>query len=605
MSRSPVSQTESPGRYQSLFEDALRRVEREQMVRRIWSKDAALWKEEEAHQKIIRNSLGWLTVAREMSAHVRELESFADEIRESGFTHLMLLGMGGSSLCPEVFRRTFGQREGFPQLHVLDTTDPDTIAAFESEIDLERTLFIVSSKSGTTIEPLSFYKYFFERVRQLKGERAGENFIAITDPGTLMNRQAEAAGFRKIFLNPADIGGRYSALSFFGLVPAALMGLDVSELLTRAVAAVDACANESNAEENPGVRLGALLGALALEGRDKLTLVAGGELASLGLWIEQLVAESTGKEGKGIVPIAGEPLAAPEAYGDDRLFVLIHTGGLEEELDRKARALESAGHPLVRRRLGDALDLCAEFFIWEFATAVAGAFLEINPFDQPNVQESKDNTNKLLDGFKQNGALPQPKALAEDGELRVYSTVKDEQTASVHSSHWMHSEGMTWSSPDTAESSTASPSSNITPASVITEHIGSIKTGDYVALLAYIQETDEHDEMLQAIRTHLRDRLHVATTTGYGPRFLHSTGQLHKGGPDSGVFIQLTDDDTVDREIPSEPYTFSTLKQAQALGDFSSLESHSRRALRVHLGSNAEAGLRKLLDIVREATEGN
>ncbi|MGA9994371.1 MAG: bifunctional transaldolase/phosoglucose isomerase [Pyrinomonadaceae bacterium] len=577
VSRSPVSQTESSGEYQSLFEDALRRVEREQIVRRIWSKDAALWKEEEAHQKIIRNSLGWLTVAREMSAHVGELESFADEIRESGFTHLMLLGMGGSSLCPEVFRRTFGQREGFPQLHVLDTTDPDTIAAFEKEIDLERTLFIVSSKSGTTIEPLSFYKYFFERVRQLKGERAGENFIAITDPGTLMNRQAEAAGFRKIFLNPADIGGRYSALSFFGLVPAALMGLDVSELLTRAVAAVDACANESNAEENPGVRLGALLGALALEGRDKLTLVAGGELASLGLWIEQLVAESTGKEGKGIVPIAGEPLAAPEAYGDDRLFVLIHTGDSEEELERKARALESAGHPLVRRRLGDALDLCAEFFIWEFATAIAGAFLKINPFDQPNVQESKDNTNKFLGEFKQNGTLPQPQALAEDGELRVYST-------------------------KSAESSTATPSSNINPASVITEHIGNIKTGDYVALLAYIQETDEHDALLQAIRTHLRDRLRVATTTGYGPRFLHSTGQLHKGGPDSGVFIQLTDDDTVDREIPGEPYTFSTLKQAQALGDFSSLESHSRRALRVHLGSNAEAGLRKLYDIVREAT---
>lgn len=580
MSHSPVNQAESLGPYQSLFEDALRRVEREHVVRRIWSKDAALWKEEEAHQKIIRNSLGWLTVAREMSAHVEELEKFADEIRGAGFTHLMLLGMGGSSLCPEVFRRTFGQREGFPILHVLDTTDPDTIADFEREIDLENTLFIVSSKSGTTIEPLSFYKYFYGRVGEVKAGRAGENFVAITDPGTLMNRQAEEAGFRRIFLNPADIGGRYSALSFFGLVPAALMGLNVSELLKRAVAAVDACSDESNAGENPGVRLGACLGALAPEGLDKLTLVAGSELASLGLWIEQLVAESTGKEGKGIVPVAGEPLAAPEAYGNDRLFVLIHTGDLDQELDGKVRALESAGHPVVRRRLNNTQDLCAEFFIWEFATAVAGAFLEINPFDQPNVQESKDNTNELLGEFKKNGKLPEPSPSAEDGEMRVYKT-------------------------NSSDSSTAALLSNQTLSSVVVEHISSVKAGDYVALLAYIQETDEHDEMLQAIRTRLRDSFRVATTTGYGPRFLHSTGQLHKGGPASGVFIQLTDDDALDREIPGEPYTFSTLKQAQALGDFSSLESHKRRALRVHLGSDAAAGLRKLLDIVRSTTEGN
>lgn len=602
MSLSSLSQTESLGQYQSIFEDALQRVLREQMVRRIWSKDATLWKKEASSQKIISNALGWLNVAREMSAQTEELESFADEIRGAGFTHLMLLGMGGSSLCPEVFRRTFGRREGFPQLHVLDTTDPDTIAAFESQIDLAHTLFIVSSKSGTTIEPLSFYKYFFERVRELKGVRAGENFIAITDPGTLLNRQATEAGFRRIFFNPADIGGRYSALSYFGLVPAALMGLDVKELLARAVAAADACANESSAKENPGARLGALMGALALRGLDKLTLIADAEIASLGLWIEQLIAESTGKEGKGIVPVTGEPLAAPEVYGADRLFVLIHTGNLDEELDKGARALESAGHAVVRRSLSDAHDLCAEFFIWEFATAVAGAFLEINPFDQPNVQESKDNTNKLLGEFKQTGALPEPKALAEDGELRVYSTKKDEQRAGAHSSHWMHSEGVTWSSNQSSESSTATSSSNATLSSVIIEQLSSVRTGDYVALLAYIRETDEHDEMLQEIRTRLRDRLRVATTVGYGPRFLHSTGQLHKGGPDSGVFIQLTDDDTVDREIPGEPYTFSTLKQAQALGDFSSLESHQRRALRVHLGSDVEGGLRQLLNIVSETT---
>lgn len=562
---------------QALLDEALRRASDERFAERIWAKDASFWKSEEAHQKIIRNALGWLTVAAMMSERVDEMESFAGEIQEAGFTHLVLLGMGGSSLCPEVFRRTFGHQENFPELLVLDTTDPDTIAAFEREINPQKTLFIVSSKSGTTIEPLSFYKYFYERVRELKGERAGEQFIAITDPGTLMERQATEHGFRKIFLNPADIGGRYSALSYFGMVPAALMGLDVRELLARARRAVEECSASVPANENPGVRLGCALGALANAGRDKLTLVTDESISSLGLWIEQLIAESTGKEGKGIVPVAGEPLGAPTAYGSDRLFVSITAGALNKDADGALRLIESAGQPLFRRTLLDLYDLGAEFFVWEMATAVAGKFLGINPFDQPNVQESKDNTNALLEEFKKRGALPEASATVSEGDLKIFVTRQ-------------------WAEEKFSKGEPASLSS------VLNAHLARVHKGDYVALLAYIQETDEHDRLLREIRALLRDSLRVATTTGYGPRFLHSTGQLHKGGAGNGVFIQLTDEDATDLSIPGEPYSFSVLKQAQALGDFSSLEKRDRRAIRFHLGKDATAGLERLLELVREAT---
>lgn len=563
-------QSENLGDSGSIVEAALEELERERVVKRLWDREATLWKPDEAHQKVINNSLGWLTVVRMMSERTGELEAFAAEVRDAGFTHLMLLGMGGSSLCPEVLRRTFTGREGFPELLVLDTTDPDTISSFEQRIDLAHTLFIVSSKSGTTIEPLSFYKYFLHRVGELKGASAGENFVAITDPGTLMERMATAAKFRRIFLNPSDIGGRYSALSYFGMVPAALMGLDVRELLRRALDAVEACSATVPANANEGARLGCVIGALAREGRDKLTLVTDQSISSLGLWIEQLIAESTGKEGKGIVPVAGETLGAARSYAADRVFVAIHTGEIEKELGQKLSALEHAGHPVVYRRLADPYDLGAEFFVWEMAAAVAGYLLSINPFDQPNVQESKDNTNRLLEEFKKTGALPGQSALVSEGEWKIYGTA--------------------------ASSEKGSPA---TLSVAVTEFIGRAVSGDYIALLAYIQETDGHDELLEAIRTHLRDTLKVATTTGYGPRFLHSTGQLHKGGPDNGIFIQLTDDDRTDLPIPGEPYTFGVLKQAQSLGDFSSLEGHNRRALRFHLGHDTEAGLKKLLDIVR------
>ena len=559
------------GTYAAQVQETINRAAREQWMPRIWNKDAALWKSEEAHQKIIQNALGWITVVKQMTAQVEDLTAFSESIRRAGFTHVMLLGMGGSSLCPEVFRRTFGQSAGFPELHVLDSTDPATVSSFEQRVDLPHTLFIVASKSGTTTEPLMFYKYFFNRVREIKGEHTGENFIAITDPGTLMEAMAKGDSFRRIFLNPADIGGRYSALSFFGMVPAAVQGFDFKTLLNRAEQAMNACAANVPTENNPGVQLGAILGTLANAGRDKLTLSTSPELASLGLWIEQLIAESTGKEGKGIVPVAGETLSAPEVYGHDRVFVHINIGQPDAETENKLRALEAAGHPVVRRTFNDTLDLGAEFYVWEMATAAAGACLGINPFDQPNVQESKDNTKRLLEAFKREGKLPEQTRGAEGKGLTVYCAA------------------------ETLEQFGA----GLTLEAFITAHLNRVKAGDYVALLDYIQETPEHEQLIQALRSHLRDALRVATTTGYGPRFLHSTGQLHKGGADNGVFMQITADDAVDVPLVGEPFTFSVLKQAQALGDFESLASRHRRAIRVHLGKDVSAGLRTLLGIIQ------
>jgi transaldolase/glucose-6-phosphate isomerase len=561
------------GQYETAVQEVIKRAEAEQWTRKIWRRDAALWKSEESHQKIIRNALGWVAVPDQMVEVADELAAFSARIRNDQFKHVMLLGMGGSSLCPEVFRRTFGKIPGHPELHVLDSTDPATVLSFESKVDLPHTLFIVASKSGTTIEPLMFYKYFINRMREVKGERAGENFVAITDPNTLMEAMATGDRFRRIFLNQPDIGGRYSALSYFGMVPAALQGIDFKTLLDRAERAMHACAPAVPAADNPAVRLGAIIGALASAGRNKLTLTTDAEISSLGLWVEQLIAESTGKEGKGVVPVAGEPLGAPGVYGGDRLFVHIAVGMIDPEMENKLRAIEAAGHPVVRRVMNDTLDLGEEFYLWEMATAVAGAVMSINPFDQPNVQESKDNTKRLLEDFKRDGQLPEQTLAVEGRGLKVYC---DDETVELLGA-------------------------NKTVESFIAAHLRRAGPGDYVALLDYIQETDEHEALIQAIRTHLRDALRVATTTGYGPRFLHSTGQLHKGGDASGVFVQITADDAKDAPIVGEPFTFGVLKQAQALGDFQSLASRDRRAIRVHLGADIAAGLGTLLEIVRTA----
>ncbi|PYS50082.1 MAG: transaldolase [Acidobacteria bacterium] len=561
----------SLGKYADAVNAAIKEAEKNDVMRRIWRKDAALWKEEESHQKIIKNALGWLTVPDAMIGVEDDLIAFADRIRgPRGFKSVMLCGMGGSSLCPEVFRQTFGHQENYPELLVLDSTDPDAIDSLAHQINLEHCLFIISSKSGTTTEPLVFYKYWYDQVGKVK-ENPGENFIAITDPGTLMEKMATDDHFKRIFLNPPDIGGRYSALSFFGMVPAALMGIDIKKLLDRAERTVHSCSQVVAASDNPGARLGAIIGECAKAGRDKLTIVTDSKISALGLWIEQLIAESTGKEGKGIVPIAGEPLGSPSVYGDDRLFVSIAVGKLDGDTEVKLKALEAAGHPVVYRTLTDLYDLGEEFFLWEIATAFAGWRLGINPFDQPNVQESKDATKELLQKFENEGKLVEQAVLVTEGALTIYA--------------------------DEAEPGHVPPA---TVAEALRAHLTQVKPGDYIAMLDYIEETPDHDALIQDIRTQLRDATHCATTTGYGPRFLHSTGQLHKGGADNGVFLQITAPDKTDLPIPGHSYTFSILKQAQARGDFRSLATRKRRAIRIDLGEDTVAGLRRLREIIGE-----
>ncbi|MEE8347933.1 MAG: hypothetical protein V3R94_00055 [Acidobacteriota bacterium] len=555
--------------FSSSVQKTTRRMDTDRLIERLWNGDVTLWKDDPRQQKIIGRSLGWLTVAEALLEKLPDLNALAREVSEDGIDHLLLMGMGGSSLCPEVFRRTFGRIEGFPQLLVLDSTDPSTIRRMEKTVDPSRTLYLVASKSGTTTEPLMFYRYFFDKVAEVSAA-PGRNFIAITDPGSQLERLAREQNFRRIFQNWADIGGRYSALSYFGMVPAALMGLDVKEILQRAVAAGRHCRAPS--AENPAARLAAALAQLAREGRDKVTLVIPPPLNSLGLWIEQLVAESTGKEGRGLLPVAGEPLGPPGVYGQDRVFLYIRTSGsVNPRIQAQLEALKEAGHPVITRVVPDPLSLGGEFFVWEFATALAGAVLEINPFDQPNVQESKDNTGRLLEVVRSEGRLPLQELLIEERGCQIFGEASTQ--------------------PKTLDD-------------VIRAHLARVRKGDYVALTAYIPETDEHDQLLEAIRRRIRDALKVATTVGYGPRFLHSTGQLHKGGRDNGVFIQITAADVEDLEIPGEPYTFGVLKQAQALGDFQSLASRHRPIIRFHLGQKVGSGLQTLLEVVIRASKG-
>lgn len=560
------------GNYDDLVKGTLAQAAQEQVVARIWRKDAKLWKNEPEHQQIISNSLGWLEVPGEMLEVADDLIAFSREIRDAGFTAVMLCGMGGSSLCPEVFRQTFGKQDGYPQLFVLDSTDPDVLASLNNQIDVERCLFIIASKSGTTTEPLAFYRYWYDVVRRRKSN-PGDSFVAITDPGTRMVEMAQADKFRRIFLNRSDIGGRYSALSYFGMVPGALMGVDIKKLLERAAEMFGGCSPEVPIHENPGAWLGAIIGECAKAGRDKLTLVAGSEIAALGLWIEQLVAESTGKEEKGILPVNGEPLGPPSVYGDDRVFVSIAVQGLDQGTASKLEALQAAGHPVIYRKLKDSYDLGEELFLWEFATAFAGWTLRINPFDQPNVQESKDATRELLEHFMREGTLPEQEVLVRDDDLSIYAAQDRNKTRL----------------------------SSASLRDALKGHFARLKRGDYIALLAYFEEIPEIEAALQATRVYLRDATKCATTVGYGPRFLHSTGQLHKGGPDTGVFIQLTARDRVDLPIPGEPYTYSTLKQAQALGDFRALAQRGRRAIRVDLGADVIAGLGKLQKLIQQA----
>ncbi len=552
----------SLGQYAERVRAALADAEQNEVVARIWNSDASLWSSDESQKKIISNSLGWLTTPERMRAATGELHEFARSVAQE-FSQVLVCGMGGSSLCPEVLAKTFGPQAGFPQLFVLDSTDPDFIAALRKQLDITRCLFVIASKSGTTTEPLCFYKYWFDQVAQ-HSSNPGASFVLITDPGSPLLEEAREKNFRRVFLNQADIGGRYSALSHFGMVAAALMGLDVDRLLGSARAMAKACGPEVPIGKNPGALLGAAIGECAKAGRDKLTLVTAPNIETLGLWIEQLVAESTGKEGKGILPVCDEPLGPPEVYFVDRLFVSVADSD-QIELSK----LKQAGHPVVRRRLPDVYDLGGEFFLWEFATAVAGWRLGINPFDQPNVQESKDATKKLLQVFIEQGELPEQDVVAAAEGLTIFAS--DRVRASLSSNN---------------------------PFDVLRAHLASAAPGDYFAFLVYVEETAAMDVALRALRLTLRDRTRCATTAGYGPRFLHSTGQLHKGGPDTGIFIQITAPDEFDLAVPGEPYSFSILKEAQALGDFEALSSRGRRAIRVDLGPNAVAGMHKLEELM-------
>ena len=559
------------GKLEQRTDQAIQAAAAEDVVKRIWRKDATLWKDDEASQKVIRNALGWLTVPDEMIGVVDELTEFAELIRQRGFQTVMVCGMGGSSLCPEVFARTFGRQPDYPELLVLDSTDPDVLADLLKRIDIQKCLFVIASKSGSTTEPNTFYKFWYDQLSK-QTDSPGANFVAITDPGSPMVETAAKLSFQRTFLNQADIGGRYSALSYFGMVPAALMGIDVRRFLSNAKEAEQSCAPVMPPAKNPALQLGIIIGEAANSGRDKLTFVIEKSIATLGLWIEQLIAESTGKEGKGILPVAGEELGDVSEYSTDRLFVSISIDEPSPETSAKLSELNRAGHPVIYRKLSDLYDLGAEFFAWEFATACAGWSLGINPFDQPNVQESKDATKELLSTFVNHGSLPEQNKLVADELITIYAE------------------------------STADNLSAMSTLQAIRSLLASVKTGNYIALLNYTEETPAIDEELQKIRITLRDATKCATTVGYGPRFLHSTGQLHKGGPDTGVFFQITANDTVDFAVPGEPYTFSILKQAQALGDFRSLAKRGRRAIRVDVGNDTLKGLARLKDLISQAT---
>ena len=548
-------------------DEALGHLRREHVVRRMWHYDPSLWKGNDPdHARVITNRLGWLSVVAEMLGHLDSLTGFVREVREAGFTHAVLLGMGGSSLAPEVLRRTFDVAPGYLDLTVLDTTDPAAILELERSLDLEHTLFVVSSKSGTTTESLSFYRYFWEKLRARAGANPGSNFVTITDAGTPLEQLARSQGFRKIFTNPPDIGGRYSALSYFGLVPAALIGMDVAGLLDRADRMVHASMPGVPFGDNPGIWLGAVMGALAREGRDKVTLFLSPGISTFGYWVEQLLAESTGKEGTGLVPVESEAPGDPAVYGQDRLFVYLRLDqDAAGEQDRRIEALAAAGHPVVTFHLRDTLDIGGELFRWEFATAVAGIILGIDPFDEPNVQESKDNTIRLLGGLREAlevGLLPEPAPTARMNGVALYGDL-----------------------------------GGATPEEAFRAFLARAHAGDYVALVAYLPPNKANYAALAALRQQVRDGARVATTLGFGPRFLHSTGQLHKGGPNSGLYLQITADDAEDIRVPGQHYTFGILKQAQALGDFLALQKHGRRVLRVHFsGGPAEvlAGLERL-----------
>ena len=559
-----------PGPLAGAVAASLEEWKKNNKVARLWQKDASLWSGTDES-----NWLGWLTITEEQIAHIDALKQIAEDVKKARFKHALLLGMGGSSLCPEVLRMTFGKIKGYPELHVLDSTDPAQIKAIEAKVDLKSTICIVSSKSGSTLEPNIYKQYFFERVKAKVGEKeAGNRFIAITDPGSKLQQVAEADKFRKIFFGVPSIGGRYSALSNFGMVPAAVMGLDVAKFLKNTEEMVRACDASSAADSNPGVVLGTILGVAANHGRDKITIVTSPGIFDLGAWLEQLIAESTGKIGKGIIPVDRERLAKPATYGNDRVFAYLRLESKPSKAqDAAVAALEKAGHPVVRITLPSTYNLGQEFFRWEIATAVAGSIIGINAFNQPDVEASKIETKKLTSQYEATGSLPPESPFFEEKGIKLFA---DEKNA-------------------------AALTGGAKLADVLKTHLSHLGTGDYFAVLGYITMNPANEKTLQTIRHAVRDKKKVATVLGFGPRFLHSTGQAYKGGPNSGVFLQITCDDAKDLAVPGQKYTFGIVKAAQARGDFAVLAERGRRALRVHLGKNLKSGLATLTKAVQKA----
>ena len=521
---------------------ALESLVEERVPQRLRERDHTVWRPD---PREIADRLGWLDAGGFLRSHLPDLTSFVDEVRAEGYRDVVLLGMGGSSLGPEVLRRSFlgshSVQGGHPRLTLLDSTVPGQVAAVTNAIGPACTLFIVSSKSGGTIETMSFYRHFRDLCESARPENPGANFVAITDAGTPLERLGLEAGFRRVFLNPAEIGGRYSVLSWFGMLPAALAGIDVARLLDRAAAMRDRCLGDDT-EANPGLRLGALVGSMTLAGRDKVTLVTPPPMDSFGLWVEQMIAESLGKEGRGTVPVAGEPLLHPDCYGDDRLFIYLRPRD-GENIDEAVERLEAAGHPVERIDLADCYDLGAEFFRWEYATAIAGSMLDVHPFDQPDVQGAKDNTDGLLETFLGQGRLPDR---APSGSLNAL--------------------------------------------------LRQAQPGDYFAIMSYFPQDPEADTLLDELRTRVMRRCGIATSAGYGPRYLHSTGQLHKGGPASGLYLQLTLSSHEELPIPGQPYGFDVLSKAQSIGDYQALSNLGRRVITFNLGDDAVSGLPRLLD---------
>jgi glucose-6-phosphate isomerase len=530
-------------------------------VARFWKKDSTLWTQDGEEKW-----LGWTNIVERQQADLAAFEALAADVKASGFKTALLLGMGGSSLCPEVLAVTFGTQAGFPVMHIVDSTDPAQVKAARDKVDLAETLVVVASKSGSTLEPNVLKQYFFEEMVKVVGaEKAGSHFIAITDPGSKMEQVAKGDKFRKIFYGDPEIGGRYSALSNFGVVAATVAGLDTAKLLGEAAKAVAAAKNAP--EKNSAVQLGLLMGLAHNTGRDKITIFTSPEIYDLGAWLEQLIAESTGKLGKGITPVDREAIAPAAVYGKDRLIAYVrYAGTADKDLDAKVAALEAAGHPVVYFEISDLYEIFGQFFTWEVATAVAGSVMGINPFNQPDVESAKIETRALTSEYEKTGKLPERTAFLAESGIELYAT--DEYAAKIKGE---------------------------TLIDTLKAHFAQIHTGDYFAALAFLPMFVEHEDAIQKLRHKVRDTKHVATCLGFGPRFLHSTGQDYKGGPNTGVFLQITADHAVDVEIPGQKYSFGIVIAAQAAGDLAVLEARGRRALRVHLGKDVAAGLKTLV----------